>query len=218
MRLEKNFRGNTIEIHLEGLENLCETREYTVMKDGVNKKEKNVIKYPLRRVTRRELFELRATGEPGFVFKVSNEEYYYARIHKKMRFYSQMTLGTHLCACYGSGCRRLSAALDIEGGCAKVREASTELYMREGKDFLTALSWSSRIEKYDFIQKGYESFNTDQNSLVVIKCRHFEEDEKKEPSYNVSNVDDVKLSLAQYLWPETENWSGVKEHMKANNV
>ena len=122
----------------------------------------------LRKVTEDELFELRASGKPGFVLKY-DYSYFYSQIPDFLRFYFE-SLGDHLCSNERCSCSRLSAASDCNGGCAKVRDRVIQAY---NKPFTSALKASQRIEKYDFISHGFESFNTVQDSLVVLECTQF---------------------------------------------
>lgn len=129
--------------------------------------------FPMQQITEAELLRYRLYGKPGFVLK-SNDNYYYTEIPKDLRFIACNTLlGGHCCR----NCRRLSAASDADGGCEKVRNASI-LYYKEYSN-RKAIELSQRIEKYDFITFGFESFNTLHDALIVIECDHYESSRNK---------------------------------------
>ena len=108
----------------------------------------------LKKITSDQLLQLRKSGIAGFVLKRDNHLYYssYSEVPKALN------LGEHLCSSGGSQvCARLSAALDEEGGCEKVRQKATN------------------IENFAFITNGYETFNnpTD-NVFIVLECMNCE--------------------------------------------
>lgn len=113
--------------------------------------EEIVKKYRLQKVSLQKLEKLRNSGVPGFVFK-ENGNYYYAKIDHNTKFLCCKGLGTHCCATLNETCKRLFAISSEFGGCDKVKDGSTH------------------IEKYDFISRGYESFNTNQDSFIVLQC------------------------------------------------
>lgn len=118
----------------------------------VSSEEKEVRVFPLREISREEIFILYESGVPGFVLK-EHGKFYYAEIKRNTKIESSM-LGKHLCA----NCQHLSSASDEEGGCIKVR------------------SLSKGIERFDFISFGFETFNTRSDSFIVFSCSNFEDD------------------------------------------
>ena len=102
--------------------------------------------FPLREVTKEELKELRRSGQPGFVLK-EDDKYYYAEIKYNTRLLSRCMLSGHKCEL----CKRLSAAADCDGGCAKVREGCRG------------------IERYKWITSGYESFNVYEGGVFIVE-------------------------------------------------
>ena len=93
---------------------------------------------------------LRAIGMPSLIYKKNGQLF-----HKEISRSDFFSFGTHLCASGTSCCQKLSAASDEEGGCAKVRDV--------GK--------SKKIEKYDFIKEGYETFGVRFDSFIVLNCQ-----------------------------------------------
>ena len=126
-----------------------------ISENQISTRQKILNKYPLSKVTIEQLAQLRRSDKPGFVLK-ERGEYYYAQIDSECKFNAENILGLHRCAIVNKECRRLSAAFDNQGGCAKVR------------------GHASNIERYDFITLGYETFNTEQDCLVVINCLNYE--------------------------------------------
>ena len=147
-----------------------------------------VSEYPMKSIELDEVQELRNNKKAGLLVKI-DDQYYYAKITPGMKFTSDVLLGPHMC----SDCKRMSANTDERGGCAKVRNYRC-----------------NHIEKYGFITEGYESFNTHQNCLVVVKCANYEKNQTfKQPSESAKNS--VKLSLAQYVWPDVKSMDEVRE-------
>ena len=110
--------------------------------------------FELREVDASELEKLRKSGVSGFVLK-DDDHCFFAEIPSK--FYGLYNTrifeeDTHKCA----DCKRLSAALDKDGGCAKVRY------------------YARCIERFTWIKKGFETFNTDNDAFVVCSCDNYE--------------------------------------------
>ena len=141
-------------------------------------KETNVVleehekEYPLRELSIEELFEIRVEHQAGFVLKM-NCHYYYTPIPKELKLVSLNILGTHLCANSTNTCQFFSSKPLCDGGCAKVRDAEVRDFLSLGIKQLEVVNLSKRIEKYDFITVGYETFNTDINCFVVVECSNF---------------------------------------------
>lgn len=115
---------------------------------------------PLREVTVKELEKYRRKKIPSFVLKTGGK-LYWGEIPYNLSFVSSTFLGKHMCSSPGKQCHRLSAAKDEYGGCEKVRKKSTH------------------IERYDWIQEGFETFNTTHEAFITLKCDHFEDSLKK---------------------------------------
>ena len=151
-----------------------------------------VHEFNLRPITEDKLIALRVKNSPGFVLK-NNDNIYYAGILKPMRFFVHCGY-EHLCIM----CKRCSALPDERGGCQKIRDfdKSTVLHsrinnlkeqMRYSGQFEKvstkslvhtclpkSIEISKRIEKYPFVTYGFETFGTNTESLVILKCENFE--------------------------------------------
>ncbi len=136
---------------------------------------KQIGSYHFRKVSIEELTSLRAGKKPGFVLK-EYRDYYYTEIPENLRFFSENIIGKHMC---GEECVHLSALPDSAGGCAKVR------------------NHSRFIEKFDFITKGYESFNTEADCFVVIACSNYEHC-KRRKQRSALEIQNDKLALGQF--------------------
>lgn len=185
---------------------------YVSHREGVDTKEVLVSEneYPLREISVEEIIELRKTTIPSFVLK-KNGHFYYTRIHKNMKFTNNMVLGAHLCG----GCQHCSAAPDEKGGCPKVRNLDFSAFRVSKKNFDAAVMASKRIEKYDFILEGFESFNTSQESFVVTRCTNFESDEVR-PPLSLDETNRRKLAVAQFVWPDVMTIGQMKRRYSQN--
>lgn len=109
--------------------------------------------FQLEPISREDLMIKRREGKPGIVLK-KGEELYYSQITNRVKLTSLEELRYHKCG----ECCRLSAKPDYLGGCAKVR------------------SIKMRIEYYNFIELGMETFNLPEEMLLVLKCQNYERD------------------------------------------
>lgn len=124
--------------------------------------------FSLKEVTVDELCKHRMKKKPGFVYK-ERDKLFLASIPKNLRL--SVTNDIHLCSYSDKVCRFLSASSDPSIGCPKVRDrivSESEYKNSPEKAMLT----SKRIEKYDFITRGMETFNTVDDSLIVLECSH----------------------------------------------
>ena len=193
-------------IRLEGLKYLRMERVTTTFKvtRELNPKTKNPIKilakdevtrevkklsFELKKVSKEELASYRVEGVSSFVVKV-DEEFYHTAIPKTISFMSAKIMGTHQCGF----CNRLSAASDKDGGCAKVRNRS------------------KCIERYPWIKKGYETFNTRQDSFVVVECQRYQAFPPKK-KIEVKQLNNLKIGLAQFIYPDAETMADVRMKM-----
>ncbi len=156
------------------------------------------VTFNLVEVTPEELAVYRSSGIPYFVLKDSGK-LYFTKIQRNYNLVShEGLLGPNLCSHVGHECHHLSAATDEDGGCAKVR------------------SLSQCIERYPWITKGYETFNTVRDAFVVIDCTHYEKcPPRKERT--VAEVNRLRLGLAQIMWDDVESLQEVKRR-KAENL
>ena len=156
-----------------------------IIKDGgvsrsILNEEVEELTFELSEVTPKELAIYRAKRVPSFVLKV-DDHLYHTSIPAKINFVGSTIIGPHKCSLVSKECRRLSAALDEEGGCAKVRNSS------------------NNIERYPWIKKGYETFNTNHDSFVVVECGHYKPCLPKE-KLPISKVNSLRKGLADFLY------------------
>ena len=164
-----------------------------ISKEKINERVEH-LNFHLKEVTPETLADFRKNGVPSFVLKVDGK-LYHTEIPDNINFVSSSILGAHQCAVIKAECRRLSAASDEEGGCEKVRNRS------------------NYIEKYPWITTGYETFNTKHDSFVVVNCLHYE---KCPPQKNLttSQINNARLTLAQFIWDDVESLAEVKKRKK----
>jgi len=136
------------------------------------------LEFALTEITTEELKEYRINKVPSFLLKVDGK-LYYSKMPEDINLFSCNLLGDHLCSHGNVTCKRLSAASDQDGGCAKVRSRST------------------KIEKYPWITTGYETFNTEHDSFIVIHCKHYKECPSREP-INVSETNRIHLETPNF--------------------
>ena len=115
---------------------------------------------PFRHVTENEIFELRASGNPGFVYKSKNN-LYYSEIDLSYRFVTN-SVDNYVHQC--NNCHF------VGNGCKKITDLSKQRYEKIGENSIQSLISSKRIEKYSFIEEGFEAFNIELETLYVIKC------------------------------------------------
>ena len=213
----KNIKEVKSKIIIDGTEKLIEEITIIVQENENPVETKKTTVYPLREVDEKELLLLRHSGEPGFVLKLGNH-LFYAKIREKMRLLSQEILGSQICSSKGNECKRFSAADDCDGGCAKVRDIGYDSYQREGRNTAQMLVKSKRIEKYAFVKKGYETFNTVSDAFVVLECNRYEERPPRIKP-DMAEINEIKLTLANFVWnDEIDNREQVKDRLIANKV
>lgn len=159
----------------------------TVLKEIIDEKVEP-LSFDLTEVTPEELNDYRNKGIPSFVLKFDGK-LYHCSIPDNINLVSSHLLGSHKCA---AECHRLSAATDEEGGCEKVRNRS------------------NNIEKYPWITRGYETFNTAHNCFVVAACEHYEKCPPRKRR-STSEINDARLTLAQFYWDDVTSLAEVRE-------
>ncbi len=122
--------------------------------------------FPLSEISEEDLLKKRQSKEPGFVLKME-DTLYYAKITKKTKLLCSKSTQdrSHLCA---------HCNLSSFFNCIKVKEVAYEFYNSEEKLYLNTLKFSKRIEKYNFITYGFETFNVSpHNVFCVFRCENF---------------------------------------------
>lgn len=95
-----------------------------------------------------------------------------------------------------SECKRCYARAESNGGCRKISDFP--ITVQENAKIVRDITTSCRIEKYAFITLGIETCGTKNDSLVVARCEHFEQD-SKEPRTPLHNPGETTFSLYNYL-------------------
>lgn len=119
----------------------------------------------LHEISSEELFKARLKNESGLVVKWDGKLYHFPLEKKDV---IDITVSEHLC----TFCARCSAALDPKG-CAKVRARTVEGLRQEGYSILKSILYSDRIERFDFIERGVETFGTRRDFLIIVKCKNY---------------------------------------------
>lgn len=107
-------------------------------------------KFFLEKATPYKLEILRNNNIPLLIVKTNNSIYFSSYPPIKLN----VLKGEHLCP----NCKHMLACKKEDGGCIKVLERR------------------KKIEKYHFIEEGYEYYNTKSECFIVIKCFDFEKD------------------------------------------
>lgn len=122
--------------------------------------------YDMRQVSPEELLELRFSRVPGIVYKRYNT-LFYAPVPDTLAINGRDgDLGKHKCGC---GCAKVCE------GCLRTKDLTVEYQLKQGKTFREAVKKSWRIEKYDFIREGLETFNmnTANDAFIVLACENY---------------------------------------------
>ena len=166
---------------------------------------KKKYKLHLHEIKKEEIMEYRKSGKPGMVVLV-DKKFFYTPVKKEWKFVSQKLMGEHVCAM----CRKVSPLL-----CEKVADLSVEFHSKkEEEDPYTV---AKRLEKYDFVLEGYETFNTDFNVLVITKCKNVNDLKSKEKQeIPAEKVSASKVALAQYVWPDIDTEEDVQKRLRKN--
>ena len=167
----------------------------------------------LTEISRKTLFKIRYEKKIGLVFKYQYKYFYTSTdIKKVVRDYRSQS--THICA----NCEHMSAAPDCDGGCANVRDFLPEFYLTHGHNLIESIQLSNRIEKYDFIKLGLETFNNPEiggNVFLVNECQNFEKP-SPHPQKSIREINRLKLGLAQYIYPDLKKFQELYELSKKN--
>ena len=204
-------KGNTIESvikspSLKGVEYLRAV-EFTTTYSGkkVVGQESKTLCWTLKVATPDEVKDYRKKGTPGFVLK-DGDQLYLTEIPKNFSFVNSNISNRHMCAYGQTVCHRLSPLSDEQGGCAKVR------------------NYATFIEDYPFITRGYETFNTKHDVLVVNQCKNSVISSSSRDSKSTGDMNRIKVNIAQLYYPNEniKNIHDVKkkkmENRKRNSI
>lgn len=162
-----------------------EQRKYITLKRGILRvfyKDNSLIgEYILKKINPSLLFDLRLSKNPYFLLK-SNGKYAITPIPQGLSLINTCK-SPHLCStcehCYAlpekhKVCNQNGSE---RSGCAKICDMSPEEYT--DMPFETRIQESHRLEKYDFITLGFETFNCQPtNTFTVLKCANYEKDSR----------------------------------------
>ena len=161
-----------------------------VSKREINRKEET-LEFSLVKVSSKRLTTYRYKGIPCFVLKVDGQ-LFYSRIPDELNLMPFNIIGEHQCYHSGNVCHRLSATSDEHNGCEKVRNGA------------------KYIENYPWITSGYETFNTNYDVFVVLNCLHYQKEITPCQSLSIREINNAKLLLAQFIWPDVESFADIK--------
>lgn len=135
------------------------------------KKLLNATEYPLQEIAEDKLLALREQRVNVFLVKRDGMYFYVEMCEDRLPANHEYH---HKCA----DCKKCYAKPEDEGGCIKVQEGPTTLYMRGNSNFKAALEQAQRIEKYPFITKGIEFWGKTlfDAVFIVIECTKWEEE------------------------------------------
>ncbi len=183
----------------------------TETKEKILRRWEKVDTYFLHQVTVQELMELRLTKIPGIVYKKENRLFYSAISGELNLAGKADDLGKHAC---GQECTRVCK------DCPRTKALTVAYQQRFGKSFHIAVKDSWRIEKYNFIHEGLETFNmfAQNDAFIVLQCENYQVNTTKRRMSH-ADVSALKLGLASYAW---EDFGGTRAEMlqrlKANGV
>ena len=159
--------------------------------------------YPMRQVSVKELIELRLSEVPGIVYKKDNC-FFYAEVPGTLTLNGKADcIGKHMC---GTQCTMICK------GCPRTSDLTVAYQQRFGKTFPMAVKSSWRIEKYDFIREGLESFNMNStnDAFIVLQCESYMQAPKQKTTKK--STADLKAGLASFIW---EDFHGSRAEMLA---
>lgn len=139
--------------------------DFVPYRNKIKSKWQEIDSYPLREVTAKELLKLRLSRIPGIVYKKEDKLFYTEipgtiSLNNKEGYFS-----THAC---GFPCSMVC------NGCPRTLDLSVAYRQRLEMKFPKAVLYSWRIEKYDFVREGLETFNMfDSDEFIVLKCDNF---------------------------------------------
>lgn len=127
-----------------------------------------VQKFRLAKITPEKLNLVRQSSK-SFCIAKSEGKYVITEIPSNLCLVN--TLGPHLC----NSCSHCYATSESYGGCSKVCDRHIDEHTDLPKPL--AVEYSARLEKYDFIKKGFETIGcTSCNAFIVLNCEHYVQD------------------------------------------
>ena len=146
------------------------------------------IKAETKRVTIDQVVQLRLTGKRFVVLKFGDDLYAYRPREAKEAKTIRDAFKTHKC----SSCANFFANGKL---CPKVADTSVDVTGRysglyAGTEEFT-LKESKRIEKYPFILKGVEYFNSSRQYFVVDKCLNYQPNKDSEERAQLQKINEI---------------------------
>ena len=132
------------------------------------------IRDSLKEVSAEEILKLRLEGRRFVLVKIGDKLYLLTDRKKKKDI--KYAFGSHLC----STCKMYRGTL-----CPKVFDIPLKTCQEQ---YIDAVKYSKRSEKYSFITASVESANFVDDFFIVSSCRKFELEEKKKPKHKRVNL------------------------------
>lgn len=130
--------------------------------------------FNLEEISEKNLMDIRLNDTPAILYKTGRKLYIKVFEKEQLGGLSPLITGS-ICA----KCKRCRALPDSKGGCRRVRTHTithNKTFYQGDKEQLVKIS--DRIEQFEFIEQGFETFNIGAGSewLIVKKCRNFKAD------------------------------------------
>ena len=154
--------------------------------------------YPLHRISTKDLHEIRrlyCTHELKCTYAIIKDEtgIRIAKIPQKAGFHG-ISDSDHICGSCIHSC----------SDCAKIFDRFAE-YADKNEFGITYIQDIKRLEKYPFIKRGVEAFNSEMGKqfMIIEKCSHYDSFEKRKKTKLTPIEKNEKLdSLYQYLFTD----------------
>lgn len=138
------------------------------------------VPYPLTPITVAEITVIRKKRKPFFVYK-KDEKLWGTPVPRALSLIGTTAiLGAHMCSYADNVCEYLSAG-SKDGGCPKAQSAAC-----------------SCIERFEFINEGFETICTRPESFLVLNCEKFKkklENKKVSPIKLKNMMEELRLFL-----------------------
>lgn len=201
---EKEFTETTYENKLNHA-----PRKETV--DKVLRRWEKVDIYSLHQVDVRELMMLRLSKVPGIVYKKGNL-FFYSAISGELNIAGKFDdIGRHACA---QQCSMVCK------DCPRTSALTVAYQQRLGRSFKASVANSWRIEKYDFVLEGLETFNMfgQNDAFIVLKCENYQVSTTK-PRRSHEALGALKAGLASHMWEDFDgNYRDMIKRLKENGL
>lgn len=150
--------------------------------------------YSLRQIDVRELMMLRLSKVPGIVYKKGNL-FFYSAISGEFNLAGKSDdIGKHACS---------QQCTMVCKGCPRTSALTVAYQQRIGESFKASVVNSWRIEKYDFVLEGLETFNMfgQNDAFIVLRCENYQVS-TTQTRLSHKNLNTLKVGLANYMWED----------------